>query len=147
MGDLYTQSLRVSLPGDPDHLELNLGDNIRIVEWNPPLPVSYRETFAESEHQAGRKMLTSVPDMVMLTGAVRVYGSDWSNQQAWVASLIGALTQWEFTLTEVLDGVTRAWLCERAKTITLGEGGLDPFGVNRARQVYAFQIAGMEVLS
>lgn len=146
MGDLYTQSLRVSLPGDPAFLELNDGANIRIVEWAPPLPMAFSESFAESEHQAGRKLLTSVPTEVTLPLAVRVYGTTWANQQAWVTSLVGALTQRQFTLTEVLEGVTRVWECRRVSNGSLGDGGLDPFGVNRSRQVYVFLISGMEVL-
>lgn len=147
MGDLYTQSLRVSIPDGPGYLELNDGANIRIVEWNPPLAMAFTETFAESEHQAGRKLLTSVPAEVTLPLAVRVYGATWANQQAWVASLRGALTQRSFTLTEVLEGVTRIWQCRRVNGGSLGDGGLDPFAVNRSRQVYVFLIPGLEVLS
>lgn len=147
VGDLYTQSLRVSIPDGPGYLELNDGANIRIVEWNPPLPMAYSESFAESEHQAGRLTVTSVRAEVSLPLAVRVYGTTWANQQAWVASLQGALTQRTFTLTEVLEGVTRVWQCRRVNGGSLGEGGLDPFAVNRSRQVYVFLIPGMEVLS
>lgn len=143
MGDLYAHSVRVAIPGAPGHIELNDGANVRIVEWNPPLPQWQRQTI-EGPYQAGRVLVSAVASQVVLNGAVRIYGSNWANQQAWTRAVLAALSQRAFTLTEALNAVTRVWECEPADFV-LGEGGMDPWGVNRARQVYTFSIPCLEV--
>lgn len=143
MSKLFDGSYRVSVPAPTNFLDLNERTHFEIVEWNAPLP-RWRRKAIDGTYTAGRRLVSAVPDTATITAVVRVMGTDWENQQEWAQTLFNALSQFDYTITEIINTVARTFACEPAD-ITPSEGGLEPFGVARGRQVYTLTIPCTEV--
>lgn len=108
MSDLFDLSVAVSTPGAP--IELNDGVEFELAAWNPPIQQVSRTTES-GPYQSGEVLIAAARTAGTISAVVRVLGSTWPAQQANVASLFSALSQWSFVITESVEGVARIYEC------------------------------------
>lgn len=83
--------------------------------------VTWRRTVAEGKYQRGRALLSAVRDTTTDVLVIRVYGPTGTDLENRVRSLITAFSQFTYTVTLTLNGVTRTIDCEPADIETVGD--------------------------
>ena len=135
MADLMDLSVTISTPTTP--LELNDHTAFELVEWNPPIQ-QVELVMRSGPYQSGAIAVSGRRSEGVIAATVRVLGASWEAQQANVASLISALSQWSYEVTESINDQARVFPAMPAN-VTLANG-LDGFQVYRARHEYVLQI-------
>lgn len=83
--------------------------------------VQWRRAVAEGRYQPGRALLHAQQSTVTDVLTVRVYGTSGTQVENRVLALRRAFSQFAYTLTTVIDGVTRTVECEPADMSIAGD--------------------------
>lgn len=120
-------------------LELNDGTKYTIVDLAPG-GRTWRRFTVEGKYQHGRKSIGEVIDTATLSFTVRVMGSSFANAAANATALLDAVSQHAYTVTTVIEGVTRVFVCEPADMDIVGSDGWNKYEIARDRHTYTLSI-------
>lgn len=111
-----------------------------LVDGTGPGSSSWRREAATSPYMHGDAQVSAVLDVMRAPLVMRVYGSTHSQLDSRIADLLNAFSQFEYTLTLVIGGVTHQWLCNQAD-YAVGDGGaIDKFPMMVRQQIVHFEI-------
>lgn len=131
----FPLSVQITRTGAP--LEINDRASMELVEWVTP-DAQRREHDVRGTFQAGGLLISSVPDVASLSGAVRCMGATWVEVVAAANDLRAALNQFSYSITESVDGVVTTYTKCRPTGLTMTTP-LTQAVINR-RAVFAFSI-------
>lgn len=102
-------TLALSVPGQREIVSLTSGG------------VTWRRTTAQGKYQRGRALLQAQQDTVTDVLVMRLYASSATALENDTTLLRRAFSQFTYTLTTVIDGVTRTVDCEPADMAIVGD--------------------------
>lgn len=88
-----------------------------------PGSVQWRKKTVESPFVNGRFVVSQVKDAVSMTLSVRVKGASFDWLDYHVQQLVNAMSQFDYSVTWTINGVTHTYRCEAADW-AIGEGGV-----------------------
>lgn len=101
---------------------LNLSqDGVREVVSLTEGGVTWRRTTVSGKYQPGRALLQAVRDTATDVLVLRVYGTTGTQLANRVTEVVTAFAQFSYTVTLVIDGVTRIIDCEPADIQVVGD--------------------------
>lgn len=101
-------------------LNLSQADAIEVVSLTVG-DVTWRRTVSEGKYQRGRALLQAQQATVTDVLTLRVYGTSASQVESRTSAIRAAFSQFTYTLTTVIDGITRTVECEPADMTVLGD--------------------------
>lgn len=101
---------------------------------------SWRRTTVEGKYQHGRALVGAVLNHGSLPLVVRVHGDSWSQVSNRAQTLIAAFSQYSYTLTITINGVTSTWRCEPADITIAGGDQWQKFHAMANQQEYQLVI-------
>lgn len=117
----------IDVAGEVSRASLGLGpltleaDGLRHIVSVTEGGVTWRRTVAEGKYQRGRALLAAVRDTTTDVLVIRVYGPTATDLENRVRNLITAFSQFTYTVTLTINGVTRTIDCEPADIDTVGD--------------------------
>lgn len=118
---LLNMSATISLPsGSPSSINLHDRERYELIEWLPPA-ITYRRTVVEGENQPGEFLIKAIPATATIPATVRVLGSSEATLRTNSNLLFRALGQFQYSITEVIEGNTHIYTrCQPADIDPVG---------------------------
>lgn len=126
-------------------LQVQAPGTYRVVSAGPGAR-TWRRNRVAGLYTAGAVLVTAVKDMSVAPLVVRCEATSAAQLDANVAALVRAVEQLTYSLTLVIDGVSRTWACEPADYAPVGEE-YDKLRLMQHQQDYRFQIPRQPVPS
>lgn len=92
----------------------------QLVRWFPPDVLAWRTVAIVGRYQGGERLVSAVPDVVIIGGVFRCLGDTWADVVDAQLELQLALQQFEYTVTSDIEGVAETFTnCQPANMVPL----------------------------
>ena len=132
--------VKVSRPSPQSPLALEDPVNGYSVVSVGPGGRTWRRRTVEGEYVHGRVLVNATLDTRTMPLVVQVEGANWAQVRSRAQTMIDAVSQFAYTITTVLDGVSDTYVCEPADVALAGGDEWDKFRLMARQQVYVLTI-------
>ncbi|WP_061960654.1 hypothetical protein [Demequina flava] len=141
-----TLALTTTLPAPDGAVDFN--DHTRFELLTRPNPGQrWRRESGTGRYVPGEALIVAVQDTAVLRFSVRVLGGTWADHTLNTQLMERALSRFSYSLTDVVEGVTRTWTrCQPADIVPREEtdlqyaAGSRAFDISRGRDQYLITV-------